>query len=143
MQKMNDLYFRASSWTYFFIACSALAGCLLAFLPVILVKMSVDFFWLSIPVGGGWLLYSLFELQKLRNYYVRFHEKQIEIGGSGGIRSVRADDIRSVGIYVGMIFIVLYSGEVVNLPILYRKHIGLFMHLKGLQQSNQRRHIQD
>lgn len=128
---MTEQCFRASFWSFFFVGCSAVAGVVLASLPVMMPKMSKDYFWLIIPLGIGWAVFSLLSLQSLRRQYVRLGDEVIEIGGCVGVRCLKREDIQSVGMYAGLIYLVLRSGEVVNLPVIYRQHTSLFVQLKN------------
>jgi hypothetical protein len=123
--------FTPSRWTYFFVSVSAFAGVLLACLPAIFEKMTTDSSWVSIVLGLAWMAFSLRLLWTLRAHFVRVSGRRIEIGSPSGIRVLNREDIRSVGMYSGIIFMVPVAGEVITLPVIYDRHFTLFQLLKS------------
>jgi hypothetical protein len=128
---ISSQYFPASRWTFAFVGLSACAGVLFVCLPVVIPKMSADFLWISIPGGLAWTIFSLRILRETRAHFVRVSERLVEIGSPSGMRILKREEIRSVGNYSGLIYIVTMSDEVVTLPVFYARHWTLLRLLQS------------
>lgn len=93
---------------------------------MIFEKMTTDVSWLCALLGLAWMAFSLRLLWTLRAHFVRVSGSRIEIGSPSGLRSLDRGDIRSVGMFSGLIYIVPASGDVITLPVFYGRHSALF-----------------